>query len=263
MSKSNLQIMDSHAHLTSEEFPMETEGVIARAKEAGIERIINICTNPKELEAGLLLEDRHPELIRNVACTTPHDAEKETKDTFAFFEKHAKAGALIGIGETGFDDFIEPDNQKQQQEVCRSYIDLGVRCNLPVVFHVRGDKAFESLYGAASEFPAFTGIVHCFTGDRKQAEKALELGWYISISGIATFKRSEELRAVIKHIPLSNLLIETDAPWLAPQGYRGKPNEPAYVKIVAQTIADVHDLSLEEVCSKTYSNGCKALNILK
>jgi TatD DNase family protein len=247
--------MDSHAHLTSAEYSMDAKGAIKRALAAEITKIMNICTSPKELEQGLLLEKQYPDVIKNIACTTPHDADKETKETFAFFEKHARAGNLVGIGETGFDDFIEPDNIKAQKEVCRSYIDLGVRTNLPLIFHVRGDKAFKNVFEAASEFSSFPAVIHCFTGTRAQAEKALELGWHISISGIATFKKSVELREIIKTIPMSRLLIETDSPWLAPTGYRGKPNEPAYVRIVAEIIAEIHGMSLEQVCKTTYNNG--------
>ena len=249
--------MDSHAHLTSVEYSMDAEGAIKRANDAGIAKIMNICTSPKELEEGLALQEKYPDVVRNIASTTPHDAHEETADTFAFFEKHAKAGNLVGIGETGFDDFIQPDNIDRQQKVCRSYIDLGVRYGLPVIFHVRGDKAFEHVFKAALEFPPFEGIIHCFTGTLEQAEKALALGWHISISGIATFKKSDALRSVIKHIPLEKLLVETDSPWLAPHGYRGKPNEPAYVKIIAEAIASVLDISVDHVLKVTHDNGMR------
>jgi TatD DNase family protein len=263
MTDKNFELMDSHAHLNSEDFPFDTEAALERAKSAGVTRIINICTSPSETKRGLEIEAKNPEMIGTVASTTPHDAHEETDETFKFFEQMALDGKLVGIGETGFDDFIEPDNQKQQWEACKKYIDLGVRTNLPVVFHVRGDQAFVNVFKLAEEFPKFTGIIHCFTGNLEQAKKAVELGWFISISGIATFKKSTELREVIKEIPLDHLLIETDAPWLAPQGYRGKTNEPAFVKIVAETISIVHDLPLEEICKITYQNGLKAFNPAK
>ena len=247
--------MDSHAHLTNHEYPMNAEDAISRASIAGISHIVNICTTPKELEEGLLLQEQFPEKIRNAGCTTPHDAHEETRETFAFFEKHAKAGNLCAIGETGFDDFILPANFMAQEEVCRSYIDLGQREKLPVIFHVRGDQAFEKVFAAAKEFPSFTGVIHCFTGTLAQAEEALALGWYISISGIATFKKSEELRSVIKNIPLDRLLIETDSPWLAPTGYRGKDNEPAYVRVVAETVAKCLGLSTKNVLEATLHTG--------
>ena len=261
MNKDTLKIMDSHAHLTSEDYPMDADAAIERAKAASIEKVMNICTNASELLRGLELEKKYPGMVRNIASTTPHDAEKETPETFAFFEKHAMEKNLVGIGETGFDDFIEPDNSKEQMDVCLKYIDLGVRANLPVVFHVRGDKSFKNVFHAASKNLPFVGVIHCFTGNLKQAEEALSLGWYISISGIATFKKSGELREVVKHIPLDRLLIETDAPWLAPQGFRGKDNEPAYVKIVAETIADVYGITFEDVCAGSFKNGSRVFGV--
>lgn len=255
MQKKNLQIMDSHAHLTSEDFPMDYQAGIKRAKEASVVKIMNICTTPEELKKGLKLEQKYPQVIKNIACTTPHDAEADTKEVFAFFEKHALEKKLVGVGETGFDDFIEPDNQSYQKDVCRKYIDLGIRSDLPVVFHVRGDKAFENLFSAASEFDSFKGVIHCFTGNQEQMEKVLSFGWYISISGIVTFKKSQELRDTIKDLPLDRLLIETDSPWLAPQGYRGKPNEPAYISVIAEELSSVYDVSYEEICHRTYTNG--------
>ncbi|MCH9621198.1 MAG: putative metal-dependent hydrolase YcfH [Chlamydiia bacterium] len=252
------ELMDSHAHLTSEDFLIDAEAAISRCNEESVTKVINICTNPNELREGLLLEKKYPNLIRNVASTTPHDSHKETEESFSFFEKMALQKRLVGIGETGFDDFIEPDNQKEQMEICRRYIDLGIRAELPVVFHVRGDKAFDNLFKLSKEFDAFTGIIHCFTGTIEQAKKALDLGWFISISGIATFKKSTELRDVIKQIPLDHLLVETDAPWLAPQGYRGQKNEPAYVRVVAETLSVLFECSLEEVSRITYENGLRA-----
>ena len=248
-------MMDSHAHLTSEEFPIDAEGAIARASAFGVVKIINVCTKRSELEKGLLLEQKYPGLIHNIGCTTPHDAEKETEETFRFFEKMAMEKKIVAIGETGFDDFIIPDNSISQKKVCKRYIELAIATNLPVVFHVRGDQAFKNLFELASEYPPFTGVIHCFTGNAEQAKKALDLGFYLSISGIVTFKKSGELQEVIKQIPTSRLLIETDSPWLSPHGFRGRPNEPAYLKVIAEKIASVLDRSLSEICLQTFENG--------
>ncbi len=250
-------IMDSHAHLTSEGFPMDAEGAIQRAKELGMFRIINVCTSASELEKGMLLEQKYPKIVANIASTTPHDAEKETEDTFKYFEKMALEGKIVGVGETGFDDFIQPDNIAIQKRVCRRYIELGIQAKLPVVFHVRGDGAFKNLFEAVSEYPPFTGVIHCFTGNAEQAKAALDLGFYLSISGIVTFNKSLELKEVVRLIPLDQLLIETDSPWLSPHGYRGKPNHPANIVVTAQTIADLYGVTLLEICSKTYENGCR------
>ena len=180
--------MDSHAHLTSNEYPLDKKNVMQRAINSSIKHIMNVCTSIGELEEGLILQVNIPDIVKNIACTTPHDAHHETDEAFQYFEKKALEGILYGIGETGFDDFIDPDNQIPQQEICRKYIDLGIRANLPVVFHVRGDQAFKNLYVAAQEFSSFLGVIHCFTGNQKQMEEALSLGWYISISGIAHLK---------------------------------------------------------------------------
>jgi TatD DNase family protein len=261
MNKDTLKIIDSHAHLNSKDYPMDFEGAINRAKAASIKKIMNICTTPLELIEGFALEKKYPELIRNIGSTTPHDADKETKETFAFFEKHALAKNLVAIGETGFDDFIQRDNSKEQMDVCLNYIDLAVRSNLPVVFHVRGEKAFQNLFFAASKNPSFKAVIHCFTGNMAQAEKALSLGWYLSFSGIATFKKSVELKKIIKNIPLSRLLIETDAPWLAPEGFRGKDNEPSYIHVLIETLSKLLDISFEEVSKITFDNASKLFSL--
>jgi len=256
-----LRIMDSHAHLNSEDFPMDVEGAVIRAKASFVAKIINICTNSNELEKGLLLEQTYPDLIKNAAATTPHDAASYVDENFEAIKKAALEKKIIAIGETGFDDFIIPDNKAFQRVYCRRYIDLGIKTNLPVIFHVRGDEAFKELFELAKEFPAFTGIIHCFTGTVKQAEEALALGWYLSISGIVTFKKSIELQNVVREIPLDKLLIETDSPWLAPQGFRGKPNEPSYIKRTAEMIALLHNQTFEQVAYQTFENGCKVFNL--
>ncbi len=256
-----LRIMDSHAHLNSEDFPMDADGAIMRAQSSLISKIINICTNSNELEKGLLLEQAYPDLIKNAAATTPHDAADHADENFARIEQAALERKIIAVGETGFDDFIIPDNKPSQRKYCRNYIDLGVRTNLPLIFHVRGDEAFKDLYTIAKEFPSFKGIIHCFTGTLKQAEEALALGWYLSISGIVTFKKSIELQEVVKEIPADKLLIETDSPWLAPQGFRGRPNEPSFIKMTAEMIALLQNRSFEQVCDQTFENGCKVFNL--
>lgn len=256
-----LRIMDSHAHLNSEDFPMDVEGAIRRAKDCSIDKIINICTNFHELEKGLILENKYPNLIKNAASTTPHDAAHHEDVNFAAIEQAALDKKLIAIGETGFDDFIIPENKNFQKDYCIRYIDLGIRADLPVIFHVRGEEAFKDLYSLAKEFPSFKGIIHCFTGTKKQAEEALALGWYLSISGVITFKKSTELQEVVKEIPLDRLLIETDSPWLSPQGFRGKPNEPSFIKMTAEMIALLQNQTFEQVCHQTYENGCNVFHL--
>jgi TatD DNase family protein len=255
MDKEPIFLMDSHAHLSSDGFKIDGEKAVENAMALGHFKIINVCTEAKELEAGLLLEKKYPSVVKNVAATTPHDAHLETEEIFNYFQKMAMEKKIVGIGETGFDDFIEPNNVAFQKKVCRRYIDLGVHTLLPLIFHVRGDQAFKNLYEALGEFPPISGMIHCFTGNDQQAKKALDLGLYLSISGIVTFKKSSALREVVKKIPLDRLLIETDSPWLSPEGYRGKPNEPAHIVNIAQTLATIYGVSVSKILSKTYENG--------
>lgn len=244
-------LIDSHAHLTSlkEE---ELQGVLSRAKEAGIDGVVNICTNPEELARGLLLAEQEP-WIYNAASTTPHDAAKEGEANFSFFETHARAGRLVAVGETGLDYHYYRETAVVQQELLRRYLTLAVECELPVVIHCR--EAFSDLFHILDELDKCPqGVLHCFTGTLEEAEEVVRRGWFVSFSGIVTFKKSEELRKVVKHIPLEQLLIETDTPYLAPQTFRSKPNEPAFLVPIAQCVADVRGISCEELGEITSMN---------
>ncbi len=243
--------IDSHAHLTSDELYSDVEGILERALAAGVQKIVNINTDRITLERGLELKEKHPEFIFNTVSTTPHDVEKEGEENFPYFEKIIKGKKVVAVGEVGLDYYYAHSRKDIQKEFLKRYFDLAVETNLPVVIHCRGDDAFIDLFQFPQEIKA---VLHCFTGNLTQAQTALERGWYISISGIATFKKSFELREVIKHLPLEKLFIETDSPFLAPQSMRGKVNEPAFVGETAQTIATTKSISLEEVCRQTTEN---------
>lgn len=245
--------IDSHAHLTSDPAYLDIEGILVRAKEAKVDKIINICTDKISLERGLELSKRC-DWVYNVGSTTPHDVEKEGGLYFPLFEEMASKGFLVAIGETGLDYHYEHSPKKIQQTFLSRYFALAAVCHLPVVIHCR--DAFDDLFAiAAEDFPKGRVVIHCFTGTMDDAEKALERGWMISFSGIVTFKKSEELRKVAKEVPLNHLLIESDTPYLAPQSKRGKMNEPSFIHETAQVIANVKGLSLEEVAKVTAKNG--------
>jgi TatD DNase family protein len=243
--------IDSHAHLTSDELFPSVDAIIARAKAAGLSKVVNINTDPITLERGIALAKRYPGFIVNTGATTPHDVENDGEKDFSFFEKAAHEGNLIAVGETGLDYHYEHSNRAVQQHFLSRYLDLANRCNLPTVIHCRGDEAFSDLFQIIKTDKI---LLHCFTGTDAQAKEAVKRGWHISISGIATFKKSQELRNVIKHIPLHHLLIETDAPYLAPESRRGQTNEPSYIQETARTIAAVKEVTLEEVCNQTLNN---------
>jgi TatD DNase family protein len=251
----SITYIDTHAHLSSDQILPNVEAVIERAALNGIKKIINICTDEKSLHAGLLLHEKHP-WIFNAAATTPHDVENEGESFFPFVEDCASQGKLIAIGETGLDYFYQHSNRKTQQDFLNRYFSLALKMKLPLIFHCR--DAFDDLFAMADTgYRNSPAILHCFTGNIAEAKGVLERGWYVSLSGIVTFKKSENLREVAKYVPLDRLLIETDTPYLAPQSQRGKVNEPAFLVETAQVIATTKGVSLQELAYATQENAAR------
>ncbi len=255
--------IDSHAHLSSPQTWSNISEILERAKDAGLSHIINICTDIDTLEKGLELAKKHP-WIHNTAATTPHDVDKEGAAVFPIIEKHARAGDLVAIGETGLDYYYEHSAKETQKAFTIKYLHLALECHLPVVIHCR--DAFSDFFEILDaeyviDGQHAPGVLHCFTGTLSEAEQVIKRGWYLSLSGIVTFKRSEELREVAKIVPLEQLLIETDTPYLAPQNHRGKQNEPSYLPETAQLIADLKEISIEELAQATVHNAQKLFKI--
>lgn len=248
---------DSHAHLTTGAFNNEQlEALLERAKQAGIVSIANICTDLASLEKGLALSEKYS-WIHSTASTTPHDVEKEGEAAFDKIAFYARQGKLVAIGETGLDYFYAHSSPEIQQEFLIKYLHLALECSLPVVIHCReAFKDFFSILDAEYKLKGrhAPGILHCFTGNLEEAKQVIERGWYLSLSGIVTFKKSEELKEVAKIVPLDQLLIETDTPYLAPQSRRGKPNEPSFLPEIAEAIALLKGIEIEEVAKATYEN---------
>jgi TatD DNase family protein len=256
--------IDSHAHLTTGSFAEDLDSVLKRARDASVDAIVNICTDPASLKAGLELAHRYP-WVHNVGATTPHDAAARGEADFTFFAEHARAGKLVAIGETGLDYHYYRDSQEAQKKWLIKYLELALECQLPVVIHCR--EAFQDLFSIIDsvyrldEAKVAPGVLHCFTGTVAEAEGVLKRGWYLSLSGIITFKKSTDLREIIKHVPLDQLLVETDSPYLAPQSHRGQRNEPAFLPEVVQTISEIHGVDVEVVASKTARNARRLFNI--
>lgn len=251
-----IKYIDSHAHMTSSAIYDQVEEMLERAQKSGVTRIINICTDPETLERGLILRSKHP-FVYNAAATTPHDVEKEGELVFPLIEKHARNGDLVAIGETGLDYHYEHSSRELQKDFFRRYLHLALDCKLPVIIHCR--EAFADFFRILDSDYMINGkhapgVLHCFTGSLEEAEEVIKRGWYLSLSGIVTFKKSEGLREVAKRVPLDQLFIETDAPYLAPQSMRGKTNEPSYMIETAKCIADIKNVSIEEVARATRSN---------
>lgn len=255
-----MKLFDSHAHLSSDTLSKDIDGIMKRAKEANVSHILNICTDKETLKKGLELHEKYPNIL-NAGSTTPHDVEKEGEVCFPLFEEAARAKKLVAIGETGLDYFYEHSPKKLQQKFLVQYLQLARELNLPVIFHCR--EAFTDLFSIVDqEYPKNApAILHCFTGTLKEAEEVLSRGWYLSLSGIVTFKKSEALKEVARMVPLSQLLIETDSPYLSPQSKRGKMNEPSYLLETAALIALEKEISIEEVAKNTHANTKKTLNL--
>ena len=252
-----MRLIDSHCHLDFPDFADELDAVVARAAAAGVERMVTIGT--KVGATGRLAEiaERHASVFFTVG-THPHEAARADAEDFDAMRRFAAHEKCVGIGEAGLDyhyNFAPPDVAKR---VFRGQIALARELKLPLVVHTREAEAdtaaiLEDEMGQG----AFAAIMHCFTSSRALAETALKLGFMISFSGVVTFKNSGELRAIARDVPLNRILIETDAPYLAPVPYRGKRNEPAYVAETARIVAEAKGLAVEEVAEATRANALR------
>jgi len=247
-------LIDSHAHLTGEGCFAHLDELLKRAVDASLQSVINICTDSETLKRGLALQERvESPRIFNAAAPHPHDVDREGASFFAAVEAAALDGKLVAIGETGLDYHYTHSSPENQQLFLRKSMQLATSCKLPVIIHCR--EAFHDFFPILEEeFPTIGGVLHCFTGTLEEASRALARGFYISFSGIVTFKKSTDLQEIAKKVPPDRLLIETDAPFLAPQRQRGKPNEPAFLQETASFIAALRGISLEELGEVTSSN---------
>lgn len=254
-------MIDSHAHLSFSSYsPEEIDEIINRAHENGVDTIINIGGgegyegNLKALE----LAEHYPQIHATVGIH-PHDAHLVTPQMIEDLKSLLADKKVIAIGEVGLDFHYNHSDPKVQEEVFRQMIRLAKEVRLPMVLHVR--DAYDRLYTILEEEEGFEcgGVVHCFTGDWSFAEKMIEKGFYISFSGVITFKKSEALREVVRKIPTEKILIETDCPYLSPEPHRGKRNEPAYVKFTALKIAEIKKLTLDDVQRITSLNRSKSV----
>jgi TatD DNase family protein len=245
-------LIDSHAHLTESCFATELPLLLERAQKASIQTIINVCTTPVQLQKGLSLSQQYP-WIYTAAATTPHTVAQDGETAFAVMQEAAQSRKLVAIGETGLDYHSHTETRTLQHLFLRRYLKLAKNSKLPVIIHCR--DAFADLIRILDEeYSGFPGVLHCFTGTKEEAFQLLDRGWYISFSGIVTFKKSESLQEIASAIPLDQLLIETDAPYLAPVPYRGLTNEPAYLLATAQFLATLRAIPFPEFAAATTQN---------
>lgn len=251
-------IIDSHAHLSHIQ-SSSLQDLLKRARDAKISSIINICTEPKSLEEGLRLKEENDPKIYLAAATTPHDVAKQGLKDFPIFEDAAKKSQLIAIGETGLDYYYMHSPKEVQKAFLKRYLELAYQCQLPVIIHCR--DAFDDFFAIIKQFPTVQGVLHCFTGTMQEAKTLIDLGWYLSFSGIVTFKKSQALREVAKIVPLNQMLVETDSPYLAPQEKRGQENEPAFIIHTAKTLASLKEIPYEDFCQISSQNSQKLFKL--
>lgn len=250
-------LTDSHAHLTDERLQKDVEAVLARAKAAGVETIINVGCDLPSARLAVAQAARYTCVYAAVGIH-PHDAKDAGEDTWEELRRLALQPKVVAIGEMGFDFYYNHSPRKVQEEVFRRQVNLARELNLPVIIHDR--EAHTETFTVLSEEKAAEvgGVMHCFSGDLNFAKKCLDLGFYLSFAGPITFKNAGALPEVARMVPLDRLLVETDAPYLAPVPYRGKRNEPAFVKEVAQKVAELRGLEFADLV-RAVSENARAL----
>ena len=249
-------IIDTHAHIDMEVFDDDRSEVIQRAKDKGIDYILNVGCDIESSLRSMELAERY-DFIYGTAGIHPHDVKKIDHQTYDQLKQLLAHPKMIALGEIGLDFFKNYSPPDQQKEHLRKQVELSRELQKPIIIHCRDAKE-DTIDILSDYFPknpsARSGIFHCFSGNQELAERALEMGFYISFSGSVTFKKSDELRTIAKTIPADKLFVETDCPFLAPIPNRGKRNEPSYVMHTAQLIADIRGLDIKDVQRTTSLN---------
>lgn len=247
-------LIDSHCHLNTKEFADDLPQVIANAKAAGVSLMQTICTRSSDFSGIIEIVEKYPEIYASFGIH-PHEVEKEKLLSIDEIVSHASHPKVIGIGETGLDYYYEHSKRDIQQESFINHIKAASRTNLPVIVHSRNaDEDTISIMSSEMKTNSYPGLIHCFSSTRELSKSSLDIGLYISIAGIITFKNSDDLRDIMQYVPLDRILVETDSPYLAPVPMRGKRNEPAFVKHVAEMLAQVKGISVEDIAEITTDN---------
>ena len=247
-------LIDSHCHLDFPDFAGELDAVIARARATGLVRIVTISTRVKRHAEVLGIAERFDDVYCSVG-THPHYAQDELDVSADELIDRARHPKVVAIGEAGLDYHYERSPRPAQEQGFRSHIAAARATGLPLVIHSReADADMARILEEETGRGAFPAVLHCFTGSRELARHAIALGLFISFTGILTFKKSDELRAIAQSLPEDRILVETDAPYLAPGRHRGKRNEPAYVVDTANVLAEARGVSLETIARQTSDN---------
>jgi TatD DNase family protein len=252
--------VDSHCHLNYKGLVEDQTAVIARARQAGVDAMLNISTRESEWGDVLAVAEQHPDIWASVGIH-PHEADQHPEVDARKLIARAAHPRVIAIGETGLDYYYDHSDRDRQRESFRAHISAARETGLPLIVHTRDAEAdTAAILRDEMDRGPFTGVIHCFTASQEFADTALELGLFISMSGIATFKNAKQLQAVVPTIPEERLLIETDSPFLAPVPHRGKTCEPAFVADTARHLSTLRGVSLEHLAAMTTANFFRLFN---
>jgi TatD DNase family protein len=248
--------IDSHCHLDSSDFDADRDDAVERALEAGVETMVVIGTGegPPDLEAGIRMADRYPSILATVGVH-PHDAAKATESTLARLSDLLAHPKVIALGEMGLDYHYDFSPREAQKQIFIEQMRIAAEHRKPIVIHTR--EAWQDTLALIEQHWSphnLPGVMHCFSGGDQEAARSLALGFYLSFGGILTFPKSKDLQKIAATAPLDRILLETDAPYLAPVPKRGKRNEPAFVAYTAQKLATLRNMSLEDIAQQTSTN---------
>src|SRR5580704_1000221 len=253
-SPSKWTLVDSHCHLDFDDFADDLDGIVARARAAGIGRMVTISTRVKRRAGLLAIADRFPDVYGSIG-THPHHAHEELDLTTADLVALTRHPKTVALGEAGLDYHYDLSPRDAQERGFRNHIAAARETGLPLVIHSReADADMAAILEEETGKGAFPAVLHCFTGGRELAQRAVALGLFVSFTGILTFKKSDELRAIAAELPADRILVETDAPYLAPGRYRGKRNEPSYVVETAKVLAQTRNVTFDEIARQTTEN---------
>jgi TatD DNase family protein len=250
----SLKLVDSHCHLDFDDFADDLDGIVGRAQAAGIGHMVTISTRVKRRAGLVAITDRFADVFCSIG-THPHHAHEELDVTTADLVALTRHAKTVAIGEAGLDYHYDLSPREAQERGFRNHIAAARETGLPLVIHSReADADMAAILEEETGKGAFPAVLHCFTGGRDLAQRAIALGLYISFTGILTFKKSDELRAIAAALPADRILVETDAPYLAPGRHRGKRNEPAFVVETAKVLAQTRNVAFEEIARQTTEN---------
>src|SRR3954453_14921021 len=254
LTANNNMLVDSHCHLDFKDFAEDLDAIVARAEAAGIGRIVTISTRVRRQAALLAIAERFPNVYCSVG-THPHEADEEDGIAPAELIELTRHPKVVALGEAGLDYFYQHSSRNAQERGFRAHIAAARATGLPLVIHTReADEQCGRILEEEMARGPFQAVLHCYTGGRELAMKAIDLGLHISFTGIVTFKKSEALRALAAEVPADRIMVETDAPYLAPGKFRGKRNEPAYVVETAKVLAEARGLDVADVARLTTDN---------